>query len=76
VARLARAARLGRLTGGGPSGLRKAAEGLRMELREGSPWLSVKAQGRPRQKLTTIFYTVIVAYKEAEKNHFPPPQYL
>jgi hypothetical protein len=29
---------------------RKAAEGLRVERREGLPWLSVKVRGRPREE--------------------------
>jgi hypothetical protein len=29
---------------------RKAAEGLRVELRTGVPWLSVKARGRQREE--------------------------
>jgi hypothetical protein len=29
---------------------RKAAEGLRVEMRGGLPWLSVKVRGRPREE--------------------------
>jgi hypothetical protein len=34
---------------------RKAAAGLRVELREGLPWLSVKARGRPREGRPYLF---------------------